>query len=173
MATLTLSDSASSTFGELRQRLPSGGAAPISPAFAADWDDAGSADRVAMVASKSASAMADKAGAFTNYALAASGHMTYDTTFGSVGSGNNQFNNPQQLATDASGNLYVADSGNNRLKKHSSTGTYVTSVTSLADCYGAAVDVDGNVYATHESGAVTAIKRYKKIEPPVRWMYPL
>ena len=37
--------------------------------------------------------------------------------WGSYGSGNGQFQDPLGAATDGSGNIYVADSGSNRIQK--------------------------------------------------------
>lgn len=43
----------------------------------------------------------------------------YNTQWGSLGSGNGQFNSPRGMAVDSSGNVYVADTGNNRIQKFS------------------------------------------------------
>ena len=48
------------------------------------------------------------------------------TTWGSSGSGNGQFNSPTGVATDASGNVYVADYSNNRIQKFNASGTFLT-----------------------------------------------
>jgi tripartite motif-containing protein 71 len=45
--------------------------------------------------------------------------------FGSFGSGNGQLNSPRDIAIDGSSNIYVADAGNNRIDKFTSTGTFV------------------------------------------------
>src|SRR4051812_5174405 len=37
-----------------------------------------------------------------------------------------RFNNPQNVAVDSSGNLYVADSGNNKIRKITSAGVVTT-----------------------------------------------
>ncbi|MCA9878269.1 MAG: hypothetical protein KC442_10825, partial [Thermomicrobiales bacterium] len=140
-----------------RLYLPSGGAAPISPAFAADWDDTGSADRVAMVATKSASAMISKSATSDVAAAVVSGDLTFAATYGSVGSGDANFNNPSQVARDSSGNIYIADRVNNRLKKHNSIGTYVTSITSLTNITGVCVDPSDNIYVAY---AGNAMKKY-------------
>lgn len=47
------------------------------------------------------------------------------TTWGSQGSGNSQFQQPLGLATDAAGNVYVADCGLSQVKEFSSTGTFI------------------------------------------------
>ena len=39
--------------------------------------------------------------------------FAYDSTFGSVGSGNGQFSGPVGIAVDSNGNLYVADTSIN------------------------------------------------------------
>jgi len=71
---------------------------------------------------------------------------------------------PQGLAHDASGNLYITDAGNNRIRKvNISTGTISTvagngeayytgdgvaaTSSGLNDPYGVAVDVSGNIYS--------------------------
>lgn len=46
--------------------------------------------------------------------------------WGSAGTGNGQFNAPVGIALDSSGNVYVADTGNNRIQKFDATGTYIT-----------------------------------------------
>ena len=45
--------------------------------------------------------------------------------FGTFGSGNGQLNSPRDIAIDGSGNIYVADAGNSRVQKFTSTGTFV------------------------------------------------
>ncbi len=46
--------------------------------------------------------------------------------FGSLGSGNGQFRYPVGIAFDSTGNIYIADSGNNRVQKFDSNGVYVS-----------------------------------------------
>jgi YD repeat-containing protein len=49
----------------------------------------------------------------------------YNTKFGSAGTGAGQFDVPVGMAVDASGNIWVADSINNRIEKFSSTGSFI------------------------------------------------
>jgi len=72
---------------------------------------------------------------------------------GILGSGDGQFDHPHDLAFDASGNIYVADSGNHRIQKFNSAGTFLTKWGSLGivagafnSPFGVAVDASGYVY---------------------------
>jgi prepilin-type N-terminal cleavage/methylation domain-containing protein len=51
---------------------------------------------------------------------------TYLSQFGTQGSGNGQFQLPEDLAIDASGNIWVQDRGDSRVQEFSSTGTYLS-----------------------------------------------
>src|SRR5688572_4632291 len=77
----------------------------------------------------------------------------YLTQWGSFGSGSGQFNGPYLLATDAAGDVYVADLFNFRLQKFTSTGTYLTQWGSpgtdkgqFGGPTGMALDAAGDVY---------------------------
>jgi tripartite motif-containing protein 71 len=46
-------------------------------------------------------------------------------TIGSPGSGNGQLDDPKGVAVDTKGNLYVVDSGNNRIQEFDSNGIFL------------------------------------------------
>jgi sugar lactone lactonase YvrE len=51
---------------------------------------------------------------------------TYVSKFGSTGTTDGKFNNPRAMAIDGSGNIFVADYGNNRVQKFDSSGVYLS-----------------------------------------------
>ena len=53
------------------------------------------------------------------------------TGWGQTGSGPGQFNRIRGIASDASGNIYVADAGNNRIQVFDGKGTFKSQVTSI------------------------------------------
>ncbi len=59
---------------------------------------------------------------------------------GVQGSGDGQFSWPNDVAVDLSGNVYVADSGNNRIQKFNNSGTYITQWGTSCDVGGSGVD---------------------------------
>ncbi len=74
-------------------------------------------------------------------------------TNGIPGTGDGQFNNPRGVAVDNQGNVYVADTLNDRLQKFTITGTFLakwgtpgTGDGQFNDPEGVAVDKAGNVY---------------------------
>jgi hypothetical protein len=77
----------------------------------------------------------------------------YITQWGGSGTGNGQFNAPVRLVIDASGNVYVADTGNNRIQKFTGAGEYLTQWGGAGSGNGTfnapkgiAIDGAGNVY---------------------------
>jgi DNA-binding beta-propeller fold protein YncE len=64
---------------------------------------------------------------------------------GGHGNGKGQFDNPRALAVDTVGNIFVADTNNERIEKFSPNGTFVTSI-ATTDPNGIAVDRAGNIY---------------------------
>jgi tripartite motif-containing protein 71 len=55
-----------------------------------------------------------------------------------------QFNEPHGVAVDSSGNVYVSDSGNNRIQKFSSDGTFITKWGSRGSSNGQFIGVSGS-----------------------------
>jgi len=77
----------------------------------------------------------------------------YTSQFGSAGSGDGQFTNPGQTAKDSSNNIYVVDSGNNRVQKFDNDGNYLSQFGSagsgdgqFATPLGIVIDNNNNIY---------------------------
>jgi sugar lactone lactonase YvrE len=91
----------------------------------------------------------------------------YDTTgttlftIGSFGTGDGEFDQPRGIGFDTSGNIYVADLGNNRIEKFNSSGVYQSQWGSTGEDdgqfnwpEGVAVDSNNNVFVTDYSNKV-------------------
>ena len=79
-----------------------------------------------------------------------------------------QLNQPEGVAVDASGNLYIADTGNNRIRKISPNGIITTVAGNGTDAIlnaptGVAVDASGNLYI-----ADTGNDRIRAVDPSGR-----
>lgn len=91
----------------------------------------------------------------------------YAGQWGNFGSNNGQFKEPRDIATDSSGNVHVADTGNDRIQKFSPAGVFLTKWGGygLADGlfdkpHGVTIDSAGNVYV-----ADTENDRIQKFRP--------
>ena len=73
---------------------------------------------------------------------------TYTSSFASFGSGNDELLEPSDLTTDGSGNVWVADTENDRLEEFNAKGEFVKVVATVAAPYGVAVDSKGDVWTT-------------------------
>ncbi len=68
---------------------------------------------------------------------------TFERSWGSKGAGDNQFETPHSLTIDRFGNVYVTDTGNNRVEKFSSNGT-------LLEKWGSKGSGDGQFNQLHD-----------------------
>lgn len=87
------------------------------------------------------------------HARAAVGDISYAFQWGSSGSGNGQFTVPAYVDVGPDGSVYISDSGNDRIQKFTSTGTYLlqwgtegTANGQFNRPTGIAIDNSGNVY---------------------------
>jgi sugar lactone lactonase YvrE len=85
---------------------------------------------------------------------------TYSHQWGNSGNGPGQFILPISLAADAVGNVWVVDSGRNRVKKFDAVGnqlqeigTFGTGNGQFNSCYGVAAAADGGFYVSEFTGA--------------------
>ncbi|HEX5376318.1 MAG TPA: 6-bladed beta-propeller [Solirubrobacterales bacterium] len=77
----------------------------------------------------------------------------FSFSFGSYGEGNGQFKTPQDIALDSSGNVWIADTSNNRIQKFNSKGEYLsqfgtkgTGNGQFKEPYGIAIDASNNIW---------------------------
>ena len=78
---------------------------------------------------------------------------TYQSSFGTSGTGNGQFTRPTDVAIDSKGNLWVTDAGNSRIEQFNEKGEYITKFGSSGSGNGQfssaesiAIDSKGNLW---------------------------
>ena len=70
-------------------------------------------------------------------------------TWGSVGGTSGKFISPYAVDVDSSGNVYVADTSNNRIQKFDGSGNYITEwSSSFSSPQGIATDSSGNIFVS-------------------------
>lgn len=90
-----------------------------------------------------------------------SSSWTYDSAFGSAGTGNSEFDDVNQIAIDSSGNIYAADFGNDRVQKFNSSGVHQSNIiTSVDQVTGVCVDSSGNIYVAYDAGSNDRVRKY-------------
>ncbi len=96
--------------------------------------------------------VADKGNSrIVSFTVDSDSNLIYSRSFGTVGSGEGQFSEPEGIAADLNGNLYIADTGNYRVLKYSEAGTLIkTVVESFTDGMGSpykiSADMNGGIY---------------------------
>ena len=101
---------------------------------------------------------ADKTSGFFARAMRSPPCGTFLAAFGHQGSGDGQLVDPQAIAVDGAGNVFVADSGNNRIEKFTAGGDFLRQWGSMGEAPGQfqtpdglAVDADGNLYVADQN----------------------
>ena len=106
-------------------------------------------------------------GLFLGPSVCAEGGYSFLGTWGSYGSGYGQFDYPHSIAIDNEDNVYVADTGNNRIQKFDPNGTFITKWGTFGSGdgqfywpIGIAIDNTGNIYVSCEDN-----HRIQKFDP--------
>ncbi|WKN45806.1 hypothetical protein [Tunicatimonas pelagia] len=91
--------------------------------------------------------------AIEQFSISNNNWTTYSVGRGTAGSADGapnvaQFNQPQGITADASGNLYVADNDNNKLRKIDTNNNVTTLAGSYFRISDVAIDSNGNIYIT-------------------------
>ncbi|MBI3280729.1 MAG: hypothetical protein HYZ57_12905 [Acidobacteria bacterium] len=148
-----------STGGTLKRFSPSGAAATIAGGAAAlSWGDGSHASSArlnrpsALARDSAGNVYIAEAGAHRIRKVDTSGRITTMAGSGERGSSDDslatrcRFDSPAGIALDASGNLYVADAGNDAIRRVNGSGCTTVSVVGLSRPGAVAMDSAGNVY---------------------------
>ncbi|HUO09182.1 MAG TPA: hypothetical protein VM008_12820 [Phycisphaerae bacterium] len=81
--------------------------------------------------------------------------LTFLSTFGSSGAAAGQFNGPEGITLGSNGNLYVADTENNRVQVFNANGAYLSSFSdNTPRPFGVAIGPNGNIYVPNANDTV-------------------
>lgn len=81
---------------------------------------------------------------------------TWGAAGGAAGTGEKEYNQPWGISFDASGNIYIADKGNDRIQVYTAGGAYSSSINAgngLDGPTSLAFDSTGNIYVTERNGS--------------------
>jgi uncharacterized repeat protein (TIGR01451 family) len=95
-------------------------------------------------------------------AVSGCGNCAFILKWGTTGSGKTNFNNPSGIAVDASGNVYVVDTGNNRVQKFDGSGNYLMTFGQgqLSQPDAVAVDAAGKVYVAEKGPNPNRVSKF-------------
>jgi len=107
-----------------------------------------------------------------NRILQFSGNGDFVKSFGTTGEDDGKFLNPNSLALDSNGNIFVADSGNHRIQVFDPNGKFLTNWGTLGTGYsqfmeisGIAVDSQGNIFtADPQANRILKFAPFKQIK---------
>ena len=88
---------------------------------------------------------------------------TFINWFGGRGSGNGQFLYPNGVGVDSSGNVYIVDSGNSRIQKFDSTGTFYVPGTGERNPFDGSEHVMGALVRPTKIAVSTETNTYNKV----------
>jgi uncharacterized protein (TIGR03437 family) len=89
--------------------------------------------------------------------IAGDGAPTYDQDAACLADNDTFLRNPQAVAVDSAGSVYIADTGKNRIRKIAADGAQSTFASGLQQPIGIAVDAAGNVYVGEKGKRVLRI----------------
>lgn len=114
-------------------------------------------------------------GSLPSSVVLSAGALGYNSQFGAKGTATGKFSEPEGIAIDTGGHIWVADTGNGRLQEFSEKGEFMKAITGLASPAAVATDNKGHIWVTESSNhrikeyseAGTAIETIITAEAPV------